>query len=406
MSTIDRESLKIISVDDHLVEPPKLWEERLPRKLRDKGPRLVREKVSQGDFRGAQFNFEFGTPDGRWADVWTYEKVRLPQFRINAAVGFPRAEMGIVPMTYDEMRPGCFKQKERLEDMDINGVESSVCFPNAFVRFCGQVFLEASDKEVAEASVYAYNDWVIEEWFQGSDGRLIPLCIIPLWDPELAAREVRRNASRGCRAVAFSELPAYLGLPSVHTKHWDPFFEACAETGTVINMHIGSGSKLANTSDDAPGGVVNTLTFLNSVMSLTDWLLSGVFIRFPKLTICYAESQIGWLPYLLQRIDQGWETAQSWNEVFGVIPEPPSSYFKTNVYACFFDDPHGVDSLDEIGVDRVLFETDYPHTDSTWPNSSAIVLKMLDNLPTDVVEKIIRGNAIEMLSLDASGRAR
>jgi predicted TIM-barrel fold metal-dependent hydrolase len=232
------------------------------------------------------------------------------------------------------------------------------------------------------------------------------LCLIPLWDVDAAVEEVRRNASRGCHAVCFSELPSYLGLPSIHSGYWDPFFAVCEETSTVINMHIGSGSKLATTSDDAPGGVVNTLTFLNSCMSLTDWLLSGAFIRFPSLTISYAESQIGWLPYLLERIDQGWSTARSWNEIYEVIPEPPSSYFSRNVYACFFDDKHGVESLSSIGAGRVLFETDYPHTDSTWPNSQEVAERLLKGLPADEIEMILRGNAIAMLHLDADGRAR
>jgi predicted TIM-barrel fold metal-dependent hydrolase len=397
--------IKVISADDHLVEPPTLWVDRLSAKYRERGPRLVRNTVGGKDFRGAKYNYEIGASDGRLADIWRYEDVALPQFRINAAVGFERDEMGIVPVTYDEMRPGCYSQKPRLEDMDINGVETSLCFPNAFVRFCGQVFYEAKDRDVALECIRVYNDWVIEEWFQGSEGRLVPLCIIPLWDAKLAAAEVRRNAARGCRAVAFSELPTYLGLPSIHSRAWDPFFDACQETDTVIHIHIGSGSKLATTSDDAPGGVVNTLTFLNSVMSLTDWLLSGLFIRYPKLTVSFAECQIGWLPYLLQRIDQGWETSRSWNEVYGVIPEPPSTYFHSNVYACFFDDVHGLRSLDVIGDDRVVFETDYPHTDSTWPNTQSIVKEIRNEVGLETATKLIRGNAIDLLRLNPQGRA-
>ena len=117
--------------------------------------------------------------------------------------------------------------------MDTNWTQASLCFPN-FPRFCGQTFLEASDRELALLCVRAYNDWMVEEWCGASDGRLVPLCLVPLWDPQLAAAEVERNAARGVRAVCFSEIPAYLGLPSIHSGEWDPFFAACEATGTVL----------------------------------------------------------------------------------------------------------------------------------------------------------------------------
>ena len=109
--------------------------------------------------------------------------------------------------------------------MTLNGVEAQLGFPN-YPRFCGQLFLRGKDRDLALLCVQAYNDWMVEEWGGESGGRLIPLCLIPLWDAKLAASEVRRNASRGCRAAAFSELPSYLGLPSIYSGHWDPFFAA------------------------------------------------------------------------------------------------------------------------------------------------------------------------------------
>ena len=146
------------------------------------------------------------------------------------------------------------------------------------MRFCGQAFLEASDKEVALAGVRAYNDWMVEEWCGPSDGRLVPLCLVPLWDAHLPADEVRRNAARGVRAVTFSEIPVHLGLPSIHSGHWDPFFEACNETFTTVCMHIGSSSKMLATSDDAPIAVTATLTFNNAMASLSDYLFSGCLL--------------------------------------------------------------------------------------------------------------------------------
>src|SRR5262245_52398571 len=210
-------------------------------------------------------------------------------------------------MCYDEMRPGCFEIRARLEDMDVINVERSLCFPNV-VRFCGQLFLWLEDKELALACVRAYNDWMVEEWAGESGGRLAPLCLLPLWDPALAAAEVRRNALRGVRAAAFSELPGRLGLPTIHDarSHWEPLFAACDETHTTLFMHIGSGSHWISTSDDSPPVVTATLVFITSAMALSDWLFSGALARYPNLRICFAEGQIGWIPYVLERADKLW----------------------------------------------------------------------------------------------------
>ncbi len=209
-----------------------------------------------------------------------------------AASGRSRDDMTMTATTYDEVRPGCYEPAARVADMDANWTQASLCFPN-FPRFCGQTFLEANDRELARLCVRAYNDWMVEEWCGQSGGRLVPLCLVPLWDPCLAADEVRRNAARGVRAVAFSEIPAYLGLPSIHSGEWDPFFAACEETATVICLHIGSGTKMPMTSPDAPLGVTVTIGYGNCMNSLADWLFSGKLAQFPGLRLLYAESQIG-----------------------------------------------------------------------------------------------------------------
>ena len=182
---------------------------------------------------------------------------------------------------------------------------------------------------------------------------------------------MRRNAAKGCHAVTFSEIPPFLGLPSVHDKDgfWDPFFAACEETDTVVCMHIGSSSKMPSTSADAPPAVGSTLTYMNAAMSLTDWLMSGVFERFPTLTIAYSEGQIGWIPYVLERADQVWEDNRGWGGVADKVKRPPSEYYFEHVYGCFFDDAHGLNNIDAVGRDNVTFETDYPHSDSTWPHT-------------------------------------
>ena len=390
---------KIVSVDDHVVEPPHVWERWLPAKHRDRAPRVERRGIGSMRHVGGGTYEQTFDPDGPQADCWVYEDLVYIHKRHVAAVGYDRDEMTMTPMTYDEMRPGCYEPKARIADMELNWVEASLSFPT-FPRFCGQTFLEAKDRELAEACVYAYNDWMVDEWCAGSGGRLIPLPIIPLWDAELAAAEVRRNAARGARAVCFSEIPAVLGLPSIHSGEWDPFFAACAETGTVVCMHIGSSSKMPATSGDAPVAVAATLSFGNAMSSLTDFLFSGVLVRFPTLKLAYSEGQIGWIPYILERADDVWLEHRAWGGVRDIVPDPPSTYYHRQVFGFFFRDRHGIESLDTIGVDNTTFETDYPHTDSTWPHTKKVAQELMAGLPDDVVHKLVRGNAIRMLELD------
>jgi predicted TIM-barrel fold metal-dependent hydrolase len=389
---------KIISVDDHVVEPADVWETWLPAKYKDRGPKVMRRGISRIEALGpARYKEHYDDSSPNKCDVWVYEDLAYSHKRMVAAVGYPVEEWTMTPITYEEMRPGCYDKTARLEDMDISHVEASMCFPT-LPRFCGQTFLEGKDKELGLACVKAYNDWMVEAWCADTGGRLIPLIIIPLWDVDLAVAEVERNAERGVRAMCFSELPYHLGLPTIHTGYWDPLFAACADSGVVVSMHIGSSSTMAGASPDAPPAVSATLAGGGAMASMVDFMMSGVLVRYPSLKLLYAESQIGWIPYILQRIDQVWEDNQAWAETKH-IPEPPSTYFHRNIYSCFINDPHGVSSIDEIGVNNVMVETDYPHGDSTWPNTEVIVGKILEGLDADTIYKICRGNAIKMLDL-------
>ncbi|MFF9913362.1 amidohydrolase family protein [Streptomyces sp. NPDC013457] len=260
------------------------------------------------------------------------------------------------------------------------------------------------DKEVGLACVRAYNDWMVEEWCGDSGGRPIPLCLIPPWDVTLAVAEIRRNAARGVRAVTFSEIPTYLGLPSIHSGYWDPFFAACEKTGTVVNMHIGSSSQMPAASPDAPPAVQAALSFNNAMASMAmDFLFSGVLVKFPRLKLAYSEGQMGWIPYALERADDVWEEHRAWGGVKNLIPEPPSTYYYRQIFCCFFRDKHGIEAIETVGVDNATFETDYPHVDSTWPHTKQVAADHVAGLPDDVTYKLLRGNAIRMLDLPFDG---
>ena len=383
----------LISVDDHVLEPGHVWESRLPKKHRDAGPRLVTD--AEGE-------------------AWFYEGKRMPTIGLAAAAGKRKEEFSPMPMTYAEMRPGCYDSKERMKDMDTDGVLASLCFPS-FPRFCGQTFYESDDKALGLACVQAYNDWMIEEWAGGAPGRFIPMILIPLWDPHAAAREIERTAGLGARAIAFSENPTPLGLPSIHDKggYWDPVFAVASDTGMPLCTHLGSSSKLPQPSPDSPMISTLAMTPIVSIASTCiEWLFSGNFTRFPGLKLCLSEGGIGWIPYALERCDYVVDRQGHWaakGDFTGDITKGgatavegsagvdlsvlPSQLFRDHVYGCFIDEIHGPASISTIGVDNVMIETDYPHTDSSWPNSIELAHKNLAHLSEDDQYKILRANA-------------
>ena len=392
----DGDSGWLISVDDHVLEPGHVWQDRVPAKYRSAAPRIVRDA------------------DG---EAWMYEGKRMVTPGLGAVAGKRREEFSFEPITYDDMRPGCYDSVARLEDMNRAGVLASLCFPS-FPRFCGQVFYEAEDRDLALLCVEAYNDWMIDEWCGRAPGRYIPLTLVPLWDPTLAAAEVRRTAAKGSRAVAFSENPAMLGLPTIHNRdgHWDPLMAACEETDTVICMHIGSSSKRITMSDESP--MLVTMSWSPPLMiagAMIEWIFSPVIRKFPGIKVALAEGGIGWIPFFLEKCAQVVDKHRFWIANGDVQHDSLSGHvtvstedgidlegfsvidtFRRHIYGCFIDDLHGVRNLDVIGVDNVMIETDYPHSDSTWPNSLEHVTKQLAGLSEDDRHKIMRGNAEQL----------
>jgi predicted TIM-barrel fold metal-dependent hydrolase len=356
------EDLVLVSVDDHVVEPPDLFEGHLPDRWRDIAPRMVTRD------------------DG--ADVWQYDGKEIVNIGLNAVAGRPPEEYGMEPTSLREMRPGCYDIHERVRDMDANGVLGSMCFPS-FPNLCGQLFARSHDKESALAIVKAYNDWHVDEWCGTYPGRFIPLMIPPLWDPVEMAAEVRRMAAKGCHAVTFSENPEKLKMPSMHAEHWDPFWEACSDEGTIVCLHIGSSSSLVVTAQDAPIDVLITLQPVNIVQCAADLMWSPVLRKFPDLRISLSEGGIGWIPYLLERLDWIYTRHHAWTgQEFG--GRLPSEVFRERIVTCFIDDPVGLVVRDRVGIDRICWEADYPHSDSTWPTSPEFLMKSLEQVPGGV----------------------
>ncbi len=362
----------VISVDDHIVEPKHTFEGRLPAKFADRAPRVIRKDN---------------------ADVWVYDGQEFPNVGFNAVVGRPVDEWGFEPTRFEDMRRGSWDIHRRVQDMNLSGVYASLSFPSFLPGFAGQrLQLSTKDPELALAAVRAWNDWHIEEWAGSYPDRIIP-CQIPYFlDPEIGAQEIYRNAERGFKAVTFSEGPHLLGLPSMHTGHWDPIMRACAETGTVVNLHIGSSGTSPGTADDAPADVVGVLFFGYAMFSAVDWLFSRIPVRFPEIKIVMSEGGIGWVPALLDRLDH----MQTYASMYGTwegIKQTPAEVLRRNFYFCAVEDPTAFALRDRIGVDHILLEEDYPHSDSLWPRTQTVIQQAIGGLPPEDIRKITWENA-------------
>ncbi|MGH3561970.1 MAG: amidohydrolase family protein [Mycobacterium sp.] len=361
-----------ISVDDHIVEPKDTFAGRMPSRFADRAPHVIEK-------------------DG--ADVWVYEGTEFPNVGFNAVVGRPVDEWSFEPQRFADMRRGSWDIHYRVRDMDLSGVYASLNFPSFLPGFAGQrLQLSTDDAELALAATRAWNDWHIEEWASAYPDRIIP-CQLPYFlDPEIGAQEIYRNAERGFKAVTFSEAPHALGLPSLHSGHWDPVMRACAETQTVVNLHIGSSGTSPSTSEDAPPDVAGVLFFGYAMFATVDWLFSRIPVRFPDIKIVMSEGGIGWVPALLDRL----EHMATYSSMYGTwegISESPAEILRRNFYFCAVEDPSAFALRDRIGVDHILMEEDYPHSDSLWPRTLKVVQDSLRGLSDEEIQKVTWENA-------------
>jgi predicted TIM-barrel fold metal-dependent hydrolase len=366
------DDLVLVSVDDHVIEPPDMFEGRVPKRYAEVAPRFVRRA------------------DGTMA--WEYDGQEILNVAVNAVAGRPPDEYGFEPTCIEELRTGCFDIDDRVKDMNANGVLGSMCFPS-FPRFCGQLFMGTADRTQAAAMVRAYNDWHIDGWCGSYPGRFIPLALPMMWDAEASGAEVRRVAERGCHAVTFSSGPHALGLPSLYSEHWDPVWAACAATDTVVCMHLGSNSTTPSTSPEAPVELIYSLSPISLIEAAADLLWSPMFQKFPTLRVALSEGGVGWIPYFLERADYIYSHTRHWTgtDLGGRLP---SEVFKEHVIVCFIDDAVGLENRHHLNLDHITWECDYPHSDSTWPRSPERLLPSFAGLSDDEIDKITHGNAM------------
>jgi predicted TIM-barrel fold metal-dependent hydrolase len=362
----------VISVDDHVVEPPHTFEGRLPAHLQERAPHVV------------------DTPQGQ--QIWEFEDELFTQPGMNAIAG-RRPTQRFEPFRFDQMRPSCYDVDARVRDMDINGVWAAVNFPSFITGFCGRVFFNAKDPELGKACIRAWNDWLYEEWYLAHPTRIIPLGIAFLSDPETAAAEIHRNADRGFTGISMPERPHLIGLPTLWDRaHWDPIFRACVETDTVVSLHVGSSGGIA-IPEGAPGLQLGATLFGQLALgSCAEWLWSGYPYENPTLKIAMSEGGIGWVAMLLDRLDNLIDRSgygAGWSE-------RPADVVKRNFSFCTIDDPSTIDTRHRIGVENIMIETDFPHGDGTWPDTQLVIEKLWGHIPDDELRMMCCENAAKL----------
>ena len=265
------EDLVLVSVDDHVVEPPDLFEGRLPQKYADVAPRLVRKDSG--------------------IDVWQFMGAELPNIGLNAVAGRPPEEYAMDPQSFDDMRTGCYDIHDRVKDMNANGMLGSMCFPS-FPQFCGQLFARRAEGRAARGRARAG----VQRLAHRELVRRVPGPVHPARAPDDVGRrqDGGRSAARRRQGLPRGHVlrePVHLGYPSIHSGHWDKFFATCEELGTVVNVHIGSSSKMVITADDAPMDVLITLSPINIVQAAADFVWSNAAQKFPEAEV---RAERGW----------------------------------------------------------------------------------------------------------------
>jgi predicted TIM-barrel fold metal-dependent hydrolase len=372
--TIESGDLVLISIDDHIIEPPDVFERHVPAKFKDQAPRLLTD--DNGDV------------------FWSYAGHVVPNIALGAVAGRPNDEWGFEPSRYEDMRPGCFNVHERVRDMDIAGVIASLNFPT-FPTISGALFTFKGEPEVSGAMVRAYNTWHLEDWCGAYPDRFIPMGILPLWDAELAAKEIHWLASRGCRAVT---VPQHIGTydgPPWQDRFWDPLWAACQDEQTVINVHIGTGGGAPVPSDLTHYIAYNAMIAVDTVRITADLVFSRVLQEFPDLTIALSEGGIGWIPFMLERLDETYLRQRAWTGDDLGDGVMPSDVFRKNFLACFIRDRIGIQTRHSIGIDTICWEMDYPHSDSSWPDAPEQLIAELDGCTFEEIEKITWQNAAQ-----------
>jgi predicted TIM-barrel fold metal-dependent hydrolase len=385
---------RIVSADAHILEPKHIWQRWLPARFQDQAPRLAKDA------------------DG--GDGWLFAGASEPDpIGLVSTPGKPFDEFRWTGVTYEEARAGCYDGAARLADMDIDGVDAEILFPPQ--RTIGH-FLGADDDELVRAGVDAYNEFLWEEFCAPDPSRLVGMAQIPSLGMDAAVETMRKAHARGFKGVVISNWPA--GGDGISDDD-DPFWAAAADEGIPVCIHINlisraarqrarqaaaasGGRELYGSKDRRSKANAKAVAGLGSVFAtvpstIGQLIFTGVFERFPDLHVAMIETGVGWIPHFLEQLDDRYWRNRSWGDI--PIREAPSFYWYRNMSATFITDRNGIANRYGVGIDNMMWSTDYPHHGNDWPYSRKVIAETMGDLPAGERAQILAGNAVRIFGL-------
>ena len=369
---------RVISADDHVIEPVDLWTSRAESKFKDRVPHVERLE------------------DGDW---WICDGLRVIDVGVGAQAGvrFEEPEKLSREHRAEEVRPGGYIPEEHIKDMDIDGIDVSIVYPTV-----GVVIYGVPDSELLTSNVRSYNDWVGE--FCGAiPRRLKGIAMLNVDDVEESVKELGRCAKKGFVGAMF---PVYPPEGRSYDKpEYEPLWAAAQDLRIPLSLHFatnrpGPGQEYADPDSSTPASISNVDHWVR--MSLADIIFSGVFERYPKLQVGSVEMELSWVPHFLDRIDYTYtqrvrEFSRGYRFKEGALP---SDFFHNNVFLGFQEDALGIRDRHIIGVDNLQWGGDYPHPESTFPRSRQIIEEILVDCTEEEKAKIAGGNAARVYNLN------
>ena len=365
----------VISVDDHLVEPRDMFEGRLPARLQAHAPKIVVNDLGH--------------------EVWEFEGQSHYQAGMNAVVGRRPSSYGLEPFRFDQMRPGCYDPHARVKDMDLGGIWAAVNFPSMITGFCGRVYSSAKDRDLGYATARAYNDWMYEEWWQA-----VPRALHPVGhhlsrrrregggrDP--AQRRARLRGGEPAGAAAPHRVPVDLRrvLGPGHAR-------VRRDRHGHLHARRLVGSRRAS-HRARPSGATATLFGQLALTSCAEWVWSGWMVRYPELKIAMSEGGLGWVAMLLDRFEFLVDRAEYLSNGYS-RDNRPADVLRRNFWFCTIDDPSTIDTRYAIGVENIMLEVDYPHGDSTWPDTQQVIEKSWGHVADEELRLMTHANAAKL----------
>ncbi len=370
----------IISSDSHVIEVPDLWEKGLPSSFRDRAPRAYFDEKRDA--------WMFGSPD---VPAQAVGALFMAGHRPDQRESFQRAGFSVA-------RPGGWDPFERMKDMETDGVVAEVLYPSLGLGlYC------IADAAYQEALFRTYNDWVIE-YCQKVPDRLYGIALISMFDIDHAIAEMERCKKQGIVGTMIWQVP-HPKLPFT-SEHYERFWAASHDLELPVHLHILTGFGDSMNRQTSHGlsryriGVNQTREIEDALFEI---IFTGVLERYPKLKIVSVENEVGWVPFWLGQCDKGFKRHRHKEKL--PIDKPPSEYFYRQVYATFFNDHVGGKLFSWWGCDNCMWSNDYPHQNSTWPNSRDVIARDMGHLPPANRAKLLTANVTKLYNLKVPASA-